>query len=90
MIFLFASCLFDVVEEDQGQAGLEIKELAETVVSALWDKIKTQCPKGENNFMALPTPAEIGELVFKLAASEIVETEEVCKIIKEHFPSVKM
>ena len=48
---------------------------------------KTQCPKGEANFMALPTPEEIGELVCKLAASEIVEkeaTEEVCKIIKEH------
>ena len=82
MIFLFASCLFDVVEEDQGQAGLEIKELAETVVSALWNKIKTQCPKGENNFMALPTLAEIGELVCKLAAPKIVEkeaTEDVCK-----------
>ena len=59
----------------------------------MWDKIKTQCPKGKDNFMALPTPEEIGELVCKLAASEIVEkeaTEEVCKIIKEHFPSVKM
>ena len=59
----------------------------------MWDKIKTHCPKGEDNFMALPTPEEIGELVCKLAASEIVEkeaTEDVCKIIKEHLPSVKM
>ncbi len=30
MIFLFAACLFDVVEEELGQAGLEIKELAGT------------------------------------------------------------
>ena len=47
---------------------------------------KLECPKGEDNFMALPTPEEIGELVCKLAASEIVEkeaTEEVCRIIKE-------
>ena len=59
----------------------------------MWDKIKTQCPKGKDSFMALPTPEEIEELVCKLASSEIVEkeaTEEVCKIIKEHFPSVKM
>ena len=59
----------------------------------MWDKIKTQRPKGENNFMALPTLAEIGEPVCKLAASEIVEkeaTEDVCKTIKEHLPSVKM
>ena len=41
----------------------------------MWDKIKTQCPKGKDNFMALPTPEEIGELVCKLAASEIVEKE---------------
>ena len=43
--------------------------------------------------MALPTPEEIGELVCKLAAPKIVEkeaTEGVCRIIKEHFPSVKM
>ena len=43
--------------------------------------------------MVLPTPEEIGELVCKLGASEIVEkeaTEEVCRIIKEHLPSVKM
>ena len=93
MIFLFAACLFDVVEEGLGQAGLEIKVLAETVARALWGKIKTQCPKGEDNFMVLPTPDEIEELVCKLGASEIVEkeaTEEVCRIIKEHLPSAKM
>ena len=59
----------------------------------MWDKIKAQCPRGEDNFMVPPTHEDIGELVCKLAASEIVEkeaTEEVCKIIKEHFPSVKM
>ena len=55
----------------------------------MWDKIKTQCPKGKDNFMALPTPVEIGELVCKLAASEIVE-KEATEIIKEHFPSVKL
>ena len=43
----------------------------------------------EVNFMALPNPEEIGELVCKLAASEIVE-KEATEIIKEHFPSVKM
>ena len=55
----------------------------------MWDKIKAQCPRGRDSFMALPTPEEIEELVCKIASSEIVEkeaTEEVCKIIKEHFP----
>ena len=55
----------------------------------MWDKIKTQSPKSEDNFMALPTPEEIGELVCKLAASELVE-KEATEIIKEHFPSVKL
>ena len=32
-------------------------------------------PKGRDSFMALPTPEEIGELVCKLAVSEIVEKE---------------
>ncbi len=47
----------------------------------------------EDNFMVLPTPEEIEELVCKLGASETVEkkvTEEVCGNIKEHLPSVKM
>ena len=86
---IFKACLFDVVEEELGQAGLEIKVLAETVVSALWGRIKTQCPKGEDNFMALPTLDEIEELVCKLGASEILTkeaTEGVCRIIKEHLP----
>ncbi len=39
----------------------------------MWDKIKTQCTKGKDNFMALPTPEEIGELVCKLAASEMLK-----------------
>ena len=67
--------------------------LAETVVIALWAKIQTQCPRSKDNFMVLPTPEEIEELVCKLGASETVEkkvSEEVCRIIKEHLPSVKM
>ena len=55
----------------------------------MWNKIKAQCPRGRDSFMALPTPEEIGELVCKLAASEIVE-KEATEIIKEHFPSVKL
>ena len=42
--------------------------------------------------MDLPTHEEIGELVCKLGASDIVKkeaTEEVRRIIKEHLPSVK-
>ena len=65
----------------------------ETVVSALWDKIKAQCPKGKESFLASPSPQDIEKLVCKLASSELIEkkaTEEVCKIIKERFPSVKM
>ena len=55
----------------------------------MWNKIKAQCPRGRDSFMALPTPEEIGELVCKLAASKIVE-EKATEIIKEHFPSVKL
>ena len=46
----------------------------------MWDKIKTQCPKGKDNFMALPTPKEIGELVCKLAASKF---ERRCSQIRQ-------
>ena len=60
-----------------------------TVLSALWDKIKTQSPKSEDNFMALPTPEEIGELVCKFAASEI-DGKEATEIFKERFPSMKL
>ena len=45
--------------------------------------------KSEDNFMALPTPEEIGELVCKIAASKIVE-KKATEIIKEHFPSMKL
>ena len=61
----------------------------ETVVSALWDKIKAQCPKGKQSFLASPSPEDIEKLVCKLTSSELVEkeaTEQVCKLIKEHFP----
>ena len=55
------------------------------MLSALWDTIKTQSPKSEDNSMALPTPEEIGELVCKLAASEIGE-KEATEIFKKAFP----
>ena len=64
----------------------------ETVASALWDKIKAQCPKGKESLLASPSPEDIEKLVCKLASSELVEkesTEEVFKLIKEHFPSVR-
>ena len=61
-------------------------------MSALWDKIKAQCPE-EESLLASPSPEDIEKLVCKLASSELVEkaaTEEFCKLVKEHFPSVKL
>ena len=49
--------------------------------------------KGKESLLASPSPEGIEKLVCELASSELVEkesTEEVCKLIKEHFPSVKM
>ncbi len=46
-------------------------------------------PKSENNFMALPTPEEIGEPVCKFAASEI-DGKEATEIFKERVPSMKL
>ena len=65
----------------------------ETVVDVMWDKIKAQCPRGKESLLASPSPEDIEKLVCKLASSELVEkaaTEEFCKLVKEHFPSVKM
>ena len=62
------------------------------MVSALWDKLKAQCPKGKESLLAWPSPEDIEKLVCKLASSELVEkeaAEEVCKLIKEHFPAVR-
>ena len=72
---------------------LKMQPDCEIVVSALWDKIKVQCPKDKHSFLASPSLEDIEKLVCKLASSELVEkvaTEEVCKLIKEHIPSVKM
>merc|ERR1711972_963016 len=66
---------------------------SETVVGALWDEIKAKCPKGKESALSFPSPDEIEKLVCEVASSEMVEkegTEEVCKLIKEYFPSVKM
>ena len=57
----------------------------ETVVSALWDKIKAQCPKGKESFLASPVRRTLENSCAKLASSELIEreaTEEVCKIIR--------
>ena len=57
------------------------------------DKIKAQCPRGKESLLASPSPDDIEKLVCKLASSELVEkeaAEEVCKLIKEQFPAVKM
>ena len=64
-----------------------------TVVSALWDKFKARCPKSKESLLAWPSLEDSEKLVCKLASFELVEKEaieEVCKIIKENFPSVKM
>ena len=48
--------------------------------------------KGKENLLASPSPEDTEKLVCELASSELVEmesTEEVCKLIKEHFPCVK-
>ena len=45
----------------------------ETVVNALRDKIKAQCPRGKESLLASPSPEDIEKLVCKLASSELVE-----------------
>merc|ERR1719343_1518805 len=62
------------------------------MVKALWDEVKALCPKGKQIAVSMPTPEEIEKMVCEVATSEIVEqegTEEVCKLIKEAFPTVK-
>jgi hypothetical protein len=59
----------------------------------MWDEIKTMCPEGKESKLTFPDPAEIEKLVCEVASSEMVEKEatgEVCKLIKEYFPSVQM
>merc|ERR1719215_2014877 len=74
--------------------SVKIQPDCETAVDSLWDAVKARCPKREEStVVAIPSPEEIEELVCKLASSEMVEkeaTEEVCKLIKEHFPSAKI
>ncbi len=50
-------------------------------------------PEDKESFLASPSPQDMKNSCAKLASSELIEkeaTEEVCKIIKERFPSVKM
>ena len=50
-------------------------------------------PEDKESFLASPSPQDMKSSCAKLASSELIEkeaTEEVCKIIKERFPSVKM
>merc|ERR1711920_652054 len=64
----------------------------ETAVAALWDEVKAMCPNGKET-ISFPSPEDIEKLVCKVASSELIEkeaTEEVCTLIKEHFPSVKL
>merc|ERR1719401_322134 len=73
--------------------SVKIEPDCETVVKALWDEIIEMCPKGKAVAISFPSPEEIEKMVCEVASSEIVEkqaTEEVCALIKEHFPSVKI
>ena len=50
-------------------------------------------PQEAGEPLGLAKSGDIKKLVCKLASSELVEkeaAEEVCKLIKEHFPSVKI
>jgi len=73
--------------------SVQMQPDCETVVGALWDEIKAKCPKGKESALSFPSPDEIEKLVCEVASSEMIEkegTEEVCKLIKEYFPSVQM
>jgi len=67
--------------------------ICEKLLEHLWDEVVARCPKGKESEVSFPSPDEIEKLVCEVASSETIEkegTEEVCKLIKEYFPSVQM